>query len=70
VREPSLATDDVDALREHFHEDQIVRIVGVIAISEFMNRWNTTVATTLEDLPRVAAETRLAGGGWTVGVHG
>lgn len=68
---PSLATDaDVEALREHFDEDQIVRIVGVIAISGFMNRWNATVATTLEDLPRAAAEDRLVGGGWTVGVHG
>lgn len=67
---PSLATDDdVDALRDHFDEDQIVRIVGVIAISGFMNRWNATVATTLEDLPRAAAEARLAGAGWTVGVH-
>jgi hypothetical protein len=54
----------------HFDEDQIVRIIGVIAISGFMNRWNATVATTLEDLPKAAAEARLARGGWTLGVHG
>lgn len=67
---PSRATDEqVDALREFFDEDQIVRIIGVIAISGFMNRWNATVATTLEELPRTAAENRLAEGGWTIGVH-
>lgn len=68
---PSQVTDEhVGELRAFFDEDQIVRIVGVVAISGFMNRWNATVATTLEDLPREAAEERLAHGGWAVGVHG
>ena len=68
---PSQATDEqVEALRNYFDEDQIVRIVGVIAISGFMNRWNATVATTLEDLPRAAAQDRLSHGGWSVGTHG
>lgn len=67
---PSQVTDaHVDALREYFDEDEIVRIVGVIAISGFMNRWNATVATSLEDIPRVAATELLAPGGWTVGDH-
>lgn len=67
---PSQATDEqMDDLRRFFDEDQVVRIVGVIAISGFMNRWNATAATTLEDLPRAAAEARLAPGGWTPGIH-
>jgi alkylhydroperoxidase family enzyme len=68
---PSRATDaHFAALREHFDDDQIIRITGVIAISGFMNRWNATVATTLEDRPRAAADRHLAPGGWRPGVHG
>lgn len=68
---PSQVTDElVEDLRLHFDEDGVVRIVGVIAISGFMNRWNATVATELEEMPRAAAEKRLSAGGWQIGVHG
>lgn len=68
---PSEVTDQhFEDLRAHFDKDAIIRIVGVIAISGFMNRWNATVATTLEDLPREAAQSRLAAGGWHIGIHG
>lgn len=67
---PSAVTDQMmDDLHRLFDEDDVVKVVGVIAISGFMNRWNATAATTLEDLPRSAAERRLAAGGWTVGIH-
>ncbi|WP_341250429.1 carboxymuconolactone decarboxylase family protein [Euzebya pacifica] len=68
---PSEATDAHFAdLRRHYDDEQVVRIVGVIAISGFMNRWNATVATTLEDTPKAATEARLGGSGWQLGVHG
>lgn len=67
---PSQATDaHFDDLSEHFDEDEIIRIVGVIAISGFMNRWNATVATQLEAKPKEAAEARLGPAGWVAGIH-
>jgi alkylhydroperoxidase family enzyme len=67
---PSAVTDQMmEDVHDLFDEQDVVRIVGVIAISGFMNRWNATAATTLEDLPRSAAEQRLASGGWSVGIH-
>ena len=67
---PSAVTDRMmEDVHELFEEEDVVRIVGVIAISGFMNRWNATAATTLEELPRSAAEQRLAPGGWSVGIH-
>jgi AhpD family alkylhydroperoxidase len=57
------------ALREHFSERQIVQIVAVIAIFGFLNRWNDTMATTLEASPVAFAERALAGLGWQAGKH-
>lgn len=58
------------ALAEHFSPRQIVEIVGVISLFGFLNRWNDTMATTLEDHPRAFGENRLAANGWEVGKHG
>jgi hypothetical protein len=38
-------------LAEHFSEDEIVDIVAVISLFGFLNRWNDTMATELEELP-------------------
>src|SRR5437899_1457591 len=37
------------ALSEHFDEAQIIEIVAVISLFGFLNRWNDTLATDLED---------------------
>lgn len=58
-----------DALRKHFNEKQIIDIVAVIALFGFLNRWNDTMATALEDHPRRYAEEHLAAAGWEVGKH-
>ena len=55
---------------KHFGEDEIQKIVGVIALFGFLNRWNDTLGTALEASPCVFAETHLAGAGWAVGRHG
>jgi hypothetical protein len=47
----------------------MVEIVGVIAMFGFMNRWNDTMATPLEEEPTHVGERFLAKGGWTVGKH-
>ena len=59
-----------ERLREHFTERQIVQIVGVIAVFGFLNRWNDTLATELEAIPKEFAATALGGIDWRVGKHG
>jgi uncharacterized peroxidase-related enzyme len=68
---PSAVTDEhFEDLRLHFDDDAIVEIVGVIAFSGFMNRWNATMGTTLEEQPKAVAERLLAAHGWDIGSHG
>lgn len=58
------------ALKQHFNDAQIVEIVSVIALFGFLNRWNDTMGTALEDGPRRFAEEALADAGWEIGKHG
>jgi uncharacterized peroxidase-related enzyme len=68
---PNLVTADHFAeLRKHFSEEQIVEMVAVAALFGWLNRWNDTFATELEDEPRNFAAQHLAGAGWEVGKHG
>ncbi|MDP6345937.1 MAG: carboxymuconolactone decarboxylase family protein [Alphaproteobacteria bacterium] len=60
---------DFDALLEHFDEDAIVEIMAVVSLFGWLNRWNDTMATALEEEPRGFAEQHLAPTGWTVGRH-
>jgi len=67
---PNAATDAMFLeLRKHWTEEQIVEIVGVIAVFGFLNRWNDTLATPLEDEPTAVGEKHLASHGWSVGKH-
>jgi len=67
---PNAVTDaDITACREHFSDDQITAIVAVCSLFGFLNRWNDTMATTLEDVPRHIAARVLVGQGWTIGRH-
>ena len=67
---PNAVTDDMFAeLRKHWSEEQIVEIVGVIALFGFLNRWNDTMATPLEDEPIAVGERYLKRGGWTASKH-
>jgi uncharacterized peroxidase-related enzyme len=67
---PNAVSDDMFAeLRKHWTEDQIVEIVGVIALFGFLNRWNDTLATPLEDEPIEVGEKYLAKRGWSPGKH-
>jgi hypothetical protein len=67
---PNAATDEMFAeMRKHWSEEQIVEIVGVIAMFGFLNRWNDTLATPLEDEPIEIGEKYLASHGWSPGKH-
>lgn len=58
-----------DELRKHFTQGQIVEMVSVISLFGWLNRWNDTFASDLEDAPRAFAAKNLAGRGWEVGKH-
>ena len=68
---PNAVTDEhFKALREHFSDAQILELVGIIALFGFLNRWNDTLATPLEDDPRQFAESAFAAQQWSAGKHG
>lgn len=56
-------------LRRHFDEDEILEMIAAIAFLGFLNRWNDTLATSLEPLPKEFAERNLAATGWALGKH-
>ena len=56
-------------MREHWHEDEIVEILAAVCLYGFLNRWNDSMATDLEDSPRNMGERVLLQGGWTGGKH-
>lgn len=67
---PNAVTDEMfTELRKHWSDDQVVEIVGVIAMFGFLNRWNDTFATPLEDEPLEFGEKHLTAQGWDAGKH-
>jgi uncharacterized peroxidase-related enzyme len=68
---PAQATqEDFDEAYSHFDESQVVEIVASIALFGFLNRWNDTMATELEELPAdVAKDTLGQRFGWDIGKH-
>ena len=67
---PNAVTEEIAAaLHHHWSDDDIVEITGVVALFGYLNRWNDTMATTLEPGGENAGDTRLAGHGWTKGKH-
>ena len=61
---------DFDELKKHFDEDQIVEIVATIALFGYLNRWNDTMATTLEPRAVEVAGRAIGAVGWRAGKHG
>ena len=59
----------MDRMKAHWSEEQIVQILGAVSLYGFLNRWNDSMATDLEDSPRAMGEKVLAKGGWTGGKH-
>jgi len=68
--QPNDVTDEMFAgLRKHWSDGQVVEIVAVISLFGFLNRWNDTMATPLEEEPARVGEEFLAGHGWSAGKH-
>ena len=67
---PNAVTDEMFVeMKRHWTEGQIVEIAAVVAMFGFMNRWNDTMATPLEEEPVEVGEKHLASHGWSVGKH-
>lgn len=59
-----------DALRRHFDERQLVELVAIVSLFGWLNRWNDTMATALEEPALRFGEKHLAAAGWSAGKHG
>jgi alkylhydroperoxidase family enzyme len=69
-RVPNGVTDELFVeLRKHWSEEQIVELLGVIAMAGFLARWNVTMATPIEPEPNEVGEKYLAPLGWSAGPH-
>ena len=59
-----------EAVRQYWGDGEIVEILAVVALYGFLNRWNDSLATPLEE-PSASAARRLIGPqGWDIGRHG
>ena len=69
---PNAVTPAIEArLKANWQPGEIVEIMGVVALFGYLNRWNDSMGSALEDLPRSTAEKRLAAqSGWEIGKHG
>ncbi len=67
---PNAVTDELfSRLKQHWSEGEIVEILGVIALFGFLNRWNDTLGTPLEEPASEVGERLLAAQGWSPGKH-
>jgi len=67
---PNGVTDaDIVRMREHWDEGQIVEILAAVSLYGFLNRFNDSLATPLEEGSATFAEETIGGQGWTRGKH-
>lgn len=67
---PNAVNEEVQAnLHEHWEDGEIVEILGVIALFGYLNRWNDSMATTLEEGAEESGQQWLGVDGWTRGKH-
>ena len=61
--------EDFAELRRSWDDGQIVEMLAVVGLFGFLNRWNDTLATPLEDEPLEFGEKHLSSGGWSAEKH-
>ena len=54
-----------DNLKKYFSKKEIIDIVSVISLFWFLNRWNDTMGTVLEEIPENFVENKLKPLGWS-----
>ena len=68
---PNAVDDKIAAgLKAHWSDDEIVEILGVIALFGYLNRWNDSMATSIEPGAVESGQKHLAERGWSPGKHG
>jgi uncharacterized peroxidase-related enzyme len=69
-QQPNAATNEhFRELERHFSGRAIMEIMGMICLIGFLNRWNDTVATELEDVPFNFAKQMYDAPIWSPGKH-
>jgi len=67
---PNGVDDDLKArLHEYWDEGEIVEMLGVIALFGYLNRWNDSMATTMEEGAIESGRQWLSASGWERGKH-
>jgi len=67
---PNAVDDEIASnLHEHWDDGEIVEILGVVALFGYLNRWNDSMGTTLEDPAAADGDRYLASTGWSRGKH-
>ena len=67
---PVNVTEDTEKqLHFYWSDDDIVEIMGVIALFGYLNRWNDVMATSLEEDAKTSGQDLLKGISWVPGKH-
>lgn len=56
-------------LHKHWNDGEIVEMLGVISLFGFLNRWNDSMGTTLENDAIESGNTYLGKNNWEIGKH-
>ncbi len=68
---PNAATEaDFTEAKKYWTDAELVEIVASLALFGYLNRWNDTMATTLEGRPAEVADRVIGSIGWDAGKHG
>ena len=67
---PNAVDDQLEErLHNHWDEGEIVEILGVISLFGYLNRWNDSMGTSIEEGAIKSAEKYLTKNGWNKGKH-
>jgi Uncharacterized conserved protein len=67
---PNAVNESIEKeLKEHWDDGEIVEVLGVIALFGFLNRWNDSMATSLEQPAEEAGNKYLSAENWSKGKH-
>jgi uncharacterized peroxidase-related enzyme len=67
---PNAVDEELQArLREHWDDGEIVELLSVIGVFGYLNRWNDSMGTTLEEAGEESGQKWLSDRGWSRGKH-
>ncbi len=67
---PNGVNDEIsENMRKHWEDGEIVEVLGVVALFGYLNRWNDSMGTLLEEPAAEDGDKYLAAKGWSRGKH-